>query len=194
MKNQEPRIPYIKREEWTEGARDVFTILARSEEEREHARENGSTMNLLNVLAHQPGIAVPFLELAKALFGIELSMRLREIAVLRLAHLSNCEYEWFQHVAIGKFVGLTDADIEATRTGKPADDWSEIDTLVMAAVDELEETDTISESLWERMGKHFDQRLMFEFIFMISSYKMTAWIVNAIALPLDEAPQGKPPV
>lgn len=194
MKDQEPRIPYIKREEWTSGAIDVFTIMARSEEERESARKHGSTMNLINVLAHHPGISIPFLELAKALFGIELSMRLREIAVLRLAHLSHCEYEWFQHVAIGKFVGLTDADIEAARTGKPADDWNEIDGLVMTAVDELEESNTISDSLWKRLARHFDQKLMFEFIFMISSYKMTAWVVNAMSIPLDEAPQGKPPV
>lgn len=194
MKDEKPRIPYIKREEWTDGAIDVFTIMARSEEEREYAREHGSTMNLLNVLAHHPGISVPFLEMAKALFGIELSMRLREIAVLRLAHLSNCEYEWFQHVAIGKFVGLTDADIEATQTGEPADHWSEIDGLVMAAVDELEASNTIGDSLWESLAEHFDQKLMFEFLFMISSYKMTAWVVNAMAIPLDEAPQGKPPV
>lgn len=194
MQNKQPRIPYIKREEWTDGARDVFTVMARSEEEREEARKNGTKMNMLNVLAHFPRISVPYLEIGKVLFDINVSLRLREIAVLRLAHLSHSEYEWFQHVAIGKHVGLTDADIEAIQAGKPREEWSEIDALVMAAVDELEETDTISDALWERMSSHFDRQQMFEFIFMISSYKMTAWILNAIGIPLDETPQGKPPV
>jgi 4-carboxymuconolactone decarboxylase len=194
MSKSEPRIPFIKREEWTDGAIEVFTMMERDEAVREEARKNGSKMNMINVLAHHPRIAIPFLEMAKALFLINLSMRLREIAVLRLAHLSNCEYEWFQHVAIGKYAGLTDADIEAIRAGEPADDWSEIDGLVMEAVDELEKTDTISDGLWERLSKHFDRQLMFEFIFMISSYKMTAWILNAMAVPLDETPQGRPPV
>jgi len=194
MQNKQPRIPYIKREEWTEGARDVFTVMARSEEERAEARKNGSKMNMLNVLAHNPKISVPYLELGKVLFDINVSMRSREIAVLRLAYLSNSEYEWFQHVAIGKHVGLTDADVEAIRTGQPGDGWSELDGLVMGAVDELEENNTISDLLWERMSRHFDRQQMFEFLFMISSYKMTAWVLNALEIPLDETPQGKPPV
>lgn len=194
MQNREPRIPYIKREEWTEGARDVFTVMARSEEERAEARKNGSKMNMLNVLAHYPRISVPYLEIGKVLFDINVSMRSREIAVLRLAYLSNSEYEWFQHVAIGKHVGLTDADIDAIRTGRSGDDWSELDGLVMEAVDELEENNTIGDLLWEKMSRHFDRQQMFEFLFMISSYKMTAWVLNALEIPLDETPQGKPPV
>ena len=194
MSKTKQRIPFIKREQWTDGAIEVFTMMERDEAKREAARKNGSTMNMINVIAHHPKIAIPFLEMGKALFLIDLSMRLREIAVLRLAHLSNSEYEWFQHVAIGKYAGLTDADIEAIKAGKPADDWSDIDGLVMEAVDELENTDTISDELWQKMGRHFDQQLMFEFIFMISSYKMTAWILNAMGVPLDETPQGRPPV
>lgn len=194
MTKKAPRIPFIKREEWTDGAIEVFTMMERDEAKREEARRNGSTMNMINVLAHYPKIAIPFLEMGKALFLIKLSMRLREIAVLRLAHRSNSEYEWFQHVAIGKYAGLTDADIEAIKEGKPRDDWSEIDGLVMAAVDELESTDTISDELWARLGEHFDQQTMFEFVAMIGSYKMTAWILNAMAVPLDETPQGRPPV
>ena len=194
MSKTQQRIPFIKREEWTDGAIEVFTMMERDEAKREEARKNGSTMNMINVLAHHPKIAIPFLEMGKALFLIKLSMRLREIAVLRLAHLSNSEYEWFQHVAIGKNVGLTDADIEAIKAGKPADDWSEIDGLVMQTVDELEQTDTIGDELWAKLSKHFDQQVMFEFVFMISSYKMTAWVLNAMAVPLDETPQGRPPV
>ncbi len=188
------RVPFITREEWTEGAIEVFTMMERDPAAREKARENGSTMNMINVLAHHPRIAIPFLEMGKALFLIDLPMRLREIAVLRLAHLSNSAYEWFQHVAIGKYAGLTDADIEAIKAGKPAADWSELDGLVMEAVDELESIDTLSDDLWARLGKHFDRQLMMEFLFMISSYKMTAWVLNAMGVPLDAAPQGRPPV
>jgi 4-carboxymuconolactone decarboxylase len=194
MSKTQQRIPFITREEWTDGAIEVFTMMERDEAKREEARKHGSTMNMINVLAHHPKIAIPFLEMGKALFLIKLSMRLREIAVLRLAHLSNSEYEWFQHVAIGKNVGLTDADIEAIKAGKPPVDWSEIDGLVMEAVDELEQTDTISDELWAKLSRHFDQQVLFELIFMISSYKMTAWVLNAMAVPLDETPQGRPPV
>lgn len=194
MSKTKQRIPYVKREAWTDGTIEVFTMMEPDPVKREEARKHGSTMNLINVLANYPNIAIPYLEMAKALFLIELPMRPREIAVLRLSHLSNSEYEWFQHVAIGKYAGLTDADIEAIRAGKPGAGWSEIDTLVMQAVDQLEQTDTIDDELWEELGKHLSQKAIVEFLFMISSYKMTAWALNAMGVPLDAAPQGRPPV
>lgn len=194
MSKTKQRIPFITRDEWTEDTIEVFTMMERDPAKREDARKNGSTMNMINVLANYPKISIPFLDMGKALFLIDLPMRLREIAVLRLALLSNSEYEWFQHEAIGKHVGLTDADIAAIKAGKPTADWSEPDALVMQAVDELEEANTISDELWAKMSEHFSQQLMFEFLFMISSYKMTAWVLNAMGVPLDDAPQGRPPV
>jgi len=194
MANSGLRIPFITREEWTEETLDVWTVMARNDEEREEGRKNGSKMNLLNVLAHHPGMAVPYLEFGKALFQIRIPLRLREIAVLRLSHLSNSEYEWFQHVSIGKFAGLTDDEIEAIRIGEPPAAWGELECLMMEAVDELEGENTLSDAMWDKLSQHLDRQQVMEFLFMISYYKMTAWILNAVGVPLDDMPQGRPPV
>lgn len=194
MSKRQSRIPYITREEWTDGSMQVFTTMARSEEEREIARKEGHKMNMINVFAHFPKLAVPYLELGKDLFQISVPMRLREIAVLRLSHLSNSGYEWFQHEAIGRFVGLVDEDFEAIKQGTQREEWSEIDGLVMEAAEELHKTDTISDALWGKLGSHFNREQMFEFVIMISYYKMTAWLLNALDIPPDETPQGRPPV
>lgn len=185
MSKSKPRIPFIARDEWTDEAIEVFTSMERDEAGKERARKEGSKMNIIKVLAHYPRAVLPYLEMNKVLFDLKFSMRIREIAVLRLSHLSNSEYEWFQHVEIGKRAGLTDADIEAIKAGKPADDWEEIDGLVMKAVDELETSNTISDALWEKLTSHFDRDQMFELLFVIGAYKMTAWILNAMKIPVE---------
>jgi alkylhydroperoxidase family enzyme len=160
--------------------------MERDEAAREASRKNGSKMNIINTIAHYPRLAVPYLQMNKGLFDLKLPMRLREIAVLRLAHLSDSKYEWFQHVAIGKRFGLTDRDIEAIKAGKPADDWSEIDRLAMEAIDELEKTNTIGDALWEKLARNFDRELLFELLFIAGAYKMTAWILNALGVEIEE--------
>lgn len=184
--SKQPRVPYITREEWTDATLDVFAGMERSPEDQERARKEGSKMNIINVLAHNPRIVVPYLDMNKVLFQLAISMREREIAVLRLAHLCDSEYEWFQHVAIGKRAGLDDADIEAIQVGSPLASWSDRDAVVMAVVDELQSTETVSDELWQRLAEHFDREQIFELLFVIGAYKMTAWILNPLKVPPED--------
>ena len=53
---------------------------------------------------------------------LQLDPVVREQAILRVAALTpGAEYEWVQHEAIGRAVGMTDAQIEACRSGEPND-------------------------------------------------------------------------
>ena len=56
------------------------------------------------------------------LFSSTLPPRLREVAVLRVAHLHHCEYEWQHHVRMGRETGLTDEDIDGIQRSEAADD------------------------------------------------------------------------
>jgi 4-carboxymuconolactone decarboxylase len=70
-------------------------------------------LNLFKVLANAPSSFKPFLELGGAiLFKSELDARKREIAILRVAHITRSNYEWVQHMALAKHAGVTDEEIE----------------------------------------------------------------------------------
>ena len=70
-------------------------------------------LNLFKVLANAPASFRPFLELGGAiLFKSEFDARKREIAILRVAHVTRSNYEWVQHVALAKHAGVTDEEIE----------------------------------------------------------------------------------
>jgi alkylhydroperoxidase family enzyme len=84
--------------------------------------ERSGGLNLLRMLAHvQPAIFDGFNQLSRALMqNPRLDPQLREIAVLRVGHLSGSEYEVYHHEAIGRGVGLTTAQLEAVRNGDAA--------------------------------------------------------------------------
>ena len=53
------------------------------------------------------------------LFSSTLPPRLRELAILRVAHRTDSEYEWGQHVKIGLREGLTEDEIAGVRAARP---------------------------------------------------------------------------
>ena len=71
------------------------------------------------------------------LFSSTLPPRLRELAILRVAHRRDSEYEWTQHVKMGLRRGSPTEAIDGVQRGEAAD---EFDRAVLAAVDELSRT------------------------------------------------------
>lgn len=108
-----------------------------------------------------------------------LSPRLRELAVLRVAHLAACAYEWNEHTEIGKQAGLSEDDIAALQRGE-ADD--EFDRVVLTAVDELVEHTRISDPTWAALGERMDKRELMDFVFTIGGYHMLAMALNTFGV------------
>ena len=108
-----------------------------------------------------------------------LAPRLRELAVLRIAHLTSCAYEWDEHVAIGKDAGLSDADIAALQRGEAAE---EFDRTVLTAVDELVENTRITDETWAALGERMDKRQLMDFVFTTGGYHMLAMALNTFGV------------
>ncbi|MCW2519137.1 MAG: carboxymuconolactone decarboxylase, partial [Mycobacterium sp.] len=108
-----------------------------------------------------------------------LAPRLRELAVLRIAHLTSCAYEWDEHVTIGQKEGLTLDDIDALQRGKAADAF---DALVLGAVDELVENTCLSDKTWAALGERMDKRQLMDFVFTVGGYHMLAMALNTFGV------------
>ena len=72
-------------------------------------------LNVVRMSAHaSPALFEAQGQLGRAIANPEvLDPRLRETVILRVAHLSNSDYELHHHVPLGRAVGLTEAEIEA---------------------------------------------------------------------------------
>src|SRR3954463_13935960 len=78
------------------------------------ALDNLPPLNIFRTLAHAETAFRPFLRFGGAVLGeMELDPIVRELAILTVAKEAEAEYEWVQHVAIGKAVGVSDAQIKA---------------------------------------------------------------------------------
>lgn len=80
--------------------------------------------------------------------------RVGELLILRIGWLNQAEYEWAQHVEIAKRAGLSEAEIEAVKTG-PRGVWAADDAALLQAADDLYENSIVSDSTWDQLTKKY---------------------------------------
>jgi 4-carboxymuconolactone decarboxylase len=110
-----------------------------------------------------------------------LDLREREIVIDRVCARCGCEYEWGVHViGFGNTAGLTEEQIQATVTRSSHDPvWSEREQVLLQLVDELHETATISDVLWERLETEWSLPQVLELLILIGWYHLISFVANA---------------
>lgn len=165
----------LPEEEWDDRTRAALESVAPPTR-----RHPASVGNALATLARHPDLTARFLPFSTYLTEQStLPARLRELVILRVAHHHGCAYEWVHHSAIGRAAGLTDDDVEAARTGAPADAF---DRLVLTAVDELHHGSQISAPTWEALGDRLDERARMDLIFTAGGYGVMATALNTFGV------------
>jgi AhpD family alkylhydroperoxidase len=171
------RLPPLPIDQWDEAVDDALSTMA---PERRNPELAG---NLLATLVRHPKLTRAFLRFNfHLLYGSTLPPRLRELAVLRVAHLMNCEYEWRHHVVMGREEGLTDETIEALQRGEASD---ELDRAVLRAVDELQDKARVSDATWAALSEHLEERQLMDLVFTIGCYGALAMAINTFGVEPD---------
>ena len=177
------RVPMLPREEWTDEAREVMAFWGEP-----GAWENGSATNIQNVVANHPKFGMAFSQWGKHfLVSNTLPVRQYELIILRVAWLLKSQYEWHNHVGYAIRNGISHAEILACKVGASDPIWAdqELDRITLAAIDELRETNDLSDASWAALTRHYDKRQMFDLLFTIGHYVMMGWAINAIRMPLE---------
>ena len=94
--------------------------------------------------------------------------------------LCQAEYEWAQHVVIGKRVGLTEEEIDRITLGPGADGWSDVDRALLMATDELKADAFISDDTWDTLKKTFNDQQMIDLIFAVGNYNLVSMALNTL--------------
>ncbi len=116
--------------------------------------------------------------------------REREILILRIGWLCQSEYEWAQHVRIGKRAGLTDMEIRGISEGPTSPHLQQADQLLVQATDELYEDACLSEATWTALSKIYSQDQRMDLVFTVGQYNLVSMALNSFGVQLDDDLEG----
>ena len=172
------RLQPLPADQWDEAVEQSLSGMLPPE--RRNPRDAGT---LMSTLARHPKLARAYLRFGGyLLLGSSLPARIREQAILRVAHRRSCAYEWSHHVDIAKEAGLSDAEIVAAQTGETDD---EFDRAIFTAVDELDEKSNVSDQTWTTLSERLDERQRMDFVFTVGGYIALAMAINTFGVQLE---------
>jgi AhpD family alkylhydroperoxidase len=108
-----------------------------------------------------------------------------ELAILRVAHLRGCDYEWRHHVRLGRRAGLDEHALERVCLGPAAPGWSDRQRALLAAVDDLVATRALDERRWTELHSHIGDAEVIELCLLVGHYEMLATTIAAIGIAAD---------
>ena len=95
---------------------------------------NGADNRILRILAGGRAFRGVMVQAAALVEGTSIPPRVRELVVLRLAHLVGSAYEWHEHEEIASRLGITPAEIDFVRdSGAQPSTLGEHELMVLAA-------------------------------------------------------------
>jgi alkylhydroperoxidase family enzyme len=140
-----------------------------------------SRFDILGVLARHPEMARVFMSYnAFLLQRGELPLRLRELAILRLAHERRSAFFWGEHVRVALAGGLPDEDIARLARGNA--EFDGVDRLVLEATDELLANGRAQAATWHRLVEQLGTHQAMELIFVVGTYAMLAMACDTFGL------------
>jgi alkylhydroperoxidase family enzyme len=181
------RIPPITREEWTDEVRDVVTTISAPE-----TREEASASRIIQTMAQHPALAISYFTFSRHLLKrSSLPDRLRELTTLRVACLFRSEYEWSEHVRLGRNAGLTDTEIGAIRDhGSDWPEWSPIERQALRAVEQMRAGTPIDDETWDGLSAELSRRQIMDFLFTVGGYAMLGMVLTAIGFEPEPDHKG----
>ena len=170
------RLPYV----------DPATAPARV---RETLERTAAPLNIFRMMAHAESNLRSLLRLGGTILAKQqLSSRLRELAILRIARLSRAQYEWVQHVPIAKAAGATPAQIAALAADNiTAPCFDDREQLVLRFTDELVHNVRVSDHTFAQAAQQFSPREIVELILAVGYYMLIARLLETTAVDLEPA-------
>ena len=143
-------------------------------------------LQLFRTLAHNPRV-LGRIRRGGLLDPGSISLRDRELVILRTTALCGAEYEWGVHVAFfGHAAGLTAAELAATVTGDAAA-LAAPERLLFELCAALHATAQLPDPLWHQLAAAYRADQLVELIALAGQYRTISYLINALGVPLEPA-------
>ena len=148
---------------------------------------NGEVLGVWSTCANGPRLCNAWLEFTDYLLReSSLPIRDRELLILRIGYLNQGAYEWAAHRGLALSVGISEDELKDITIGSSADSWSEWDSALLKAAEELHEAALVSEETWATLSRQYDKRQMMEVVFTVGQYNLVAMYLNSLGVQFEE--------
>ena len=182
-----PRVKPLLPPDWTETEHDALSTMpsVRSFVLANWQGDSRGT-NGIGAMLHHPAATKAFLAFNNHVaIASSLPKRERELVILRISWLRRAEYEFVQHIVLGRRAGLSDAEIERVADGPDAAGWAPADADLLRAVDELLSDACISEATWARLSPSFSEQQRIDLIYAVGCYELLAMLFKSLGAQIE---------
>ena len=188
MQKESARVAPVLPADWDAVAYDALSVFPGGRDfVLSHYKEGGAGgMHALGAMLQHPSLAKAFLTFNNHVATAStVSKRVREIVILRISWLRRSEYEYIQHLILGRRAGLSEADLERIQIGPDAPGFDPLDANLVRAVDQLHSHARIDDATWTRLAASFDPRQLLDIIFAVGCYDLLAMVFNSLNVQLE---------
>ncbi|UUU19819.1 carboxymuconolactone decarboxylase family protein [Streptomyces sp. DSM 40750] len=147
-----------------------------------NAEAGGDIYAIWTTLAAHPDALRRFLVFGNHVLGRNtLSVRTRELVILRVAWLTQAEYEWLQHVRIARRAGVSDDEIRALGTPEPAG-FDDTEQVLLLATDQLVGVADLDDGTWKRLRDRLGTEQLIDLVYTVGQYQTVAMAINAFRI------------
>jgi 4-carboxymuconolactone decarboxylase len=152
-------------------------------------------LNVFRLLANAPNVFVGWTQMVDELFDSPtFDLRMREVVILRVAHIQGSRYELSQHTGIARAAGLTEQQINAIL------DTGDLDTAGFSATErtaldvttELCTTHRLRDDTFAAARAVLGDEALTELLMIVSCYYGLALVLNAADLDVDATARFQP--
>lgn len=150
-------------------------------------RKNGKLLNLDRMLLHSPPVARGWNTYMGAIrTELQLSPRLRELAICAVAVLNRADYEWIQHAPEFLAAGGSQAQLDALKEldvrGENVAAFSSLERIALTLTIEMTRDVNLSSATKDALHAHLPAREIAELVSVIASYNMVSRYLVALGI------------
>jgi alkylhydroperoxidase family enzyme len=151
--------------------------------------ERGSVLHLYQMLMHSPPLAEGWLGfMTQVRQKLTLGGDLRELVIMRIAHLNGAPYEAEQHAPIALKQGLTQAQLDALPAwGDAVGVFTPLHCDVLRLCDAMTREVHVAAPVLEAVRERLGERQLVELVATIASYNMVSRFLEALQIHSDDA-------
>lgn len=145
--------------------------------------QRGGMLHLYAMLLQSPRFAEGWLQLLTAVrHKSRLPGALREMMIMRVAHLNAAPYEAEQHRPIALAEGLSDAQVDALADWQSVDLFDPAQRAALAYCDAMTREVHVPPAVFEALRPHYAPPILAELTITIAAYNMVSRVLEALEI------------